>query len=81
MISSVIWCGIDIYLGKYVSIEDETKSNGIEIEENPQQCPRMNLMITMYTTYRPTFLDLSRWGPDLGSLLGWKGGKKDLCLF
>lgn len=25
MISSMIRCGIDIYLGKYVSIEDETK--------------------------------------------------------
>ena len=50
MISSTIWWGIDIYLGKYVSIEDETESNGIEIEENPQQCPQMNLVITMYST-------------------------------
>lgn len=70
-----------MYLRKYVSTEDETKSNGIEIEENPQHCPQMNLMITMYSTYRPTVPDLSRWGPDSVSLLGWKGGKKDLCLF
>ncbi len=39
MISSMTWCGIDIYLSKYVSIEDETEANGIEIEENPKLCP------------------------------------------
>lgn len=62
MISSMIQSGTDLYLGKYVSIEDETKANGIEIEENPRLCPQMNLMITTYRRARsgPHFQDLSR---------------------
>lgn len=35
-----------MHLTKYVSFQDERESNEIEIEENPQHCPEMNLMIT-----------------------------------
>ena len=77
--SPMIWCGIDIYLGKYVSIEDEWDWNwgkSSTLSSNELDDYRVGNIL-----YRPTFPDLSRWGPDSFSLLGWKSGKQICACF
>lgn len=59
----------------YVSTEDETKSDGIQITENPHNCPQMNSMI-MFSAHRRASPDSSRWGPDclIIKIKGSEGG-------
>lgn len=51
--------------------------NRTEIEENPEFCPHLNLMIALYSMYHPGFEQVRSW---FGVTVGMKGRKRRFVL-